>query len=95
MAFILNPYNVTLDLTDREDIKLSIAGCKGLIKQHVFGGKKNEYSEFVKRMEREFEDVHVMSVLNIAKEWGQNRRNLTIDEMVDIFSTSKVSKETV
>ena len=69
MAFILNPYDATLDLTDRDDRKLFEVGCKGLETKDAFDGKKAKYSEFVKLLEKEFKDIHVMCAMKIVKEW--------------------------
>ena len=40
MAFILNPYNASFDLNNREDRKLFEVGCKGLDAKDAFDGKK-------------------------------------------------------
>lgn len=66
MAFILNQYNVTLDLTDRENQKLFNLGCKGLDEKDAFVGKKQKYIELVKLIEREYKDISVICAVRIA-----------------------------
>ena len=48
MAFLLNPYNNFLNLTNRDDRKLFQDACKGLEDDDTFSGKKVEYNDFAK-----------------------------------------------
>ena len=55
MAFILNPYSVDLDLSDKDDRKLFQQGCKGIKKEaDFFDGKREDFDDFCKLMEKEF-----------------------------------------
>lgn len=67
--FILNPYNTTLSLSNRDNRKLFKAGCNGLDAKYTFDGKAQKYTEFVKLIEKYFKDIHVMSTLNNATTW--------------------------
>ena len=53
MAFLLNPYDAELDLSNKEDRKLFTEGCKGVKEKDIFDGKKQNYSTFVKLIENE------------------------------------------
>ena len=79
MAFILNPYNANLDLTNRDNRKLFEVGYKGL---------ETKDTEFVKLTEKEFKDIRVMSALNIATEWEAAGKRPDQDKMVDIFHSN-------
>ena len=48
MVFMLNLYNITLDLLNREDRKLFNISYKGLNERDTFNVKKGTYLEFVK-----------------------------------------------
>ena len=68
MAFILNLYDATLNLLNREDRKIFNDGCKCLDERDKFDGKKGTYSDFFKLIDKDFEDIHVMCTLNITTE---------------------------
>lgn len=42
MAFLINPYDSTLDLANREDIKLFNEAYKGLADDDKFSGKRED-----------------------------------------------------
>ena len=65
MPFILNPYDANLELTNRDYRKLFQDACKGLKDEDRFTGKKAEYHNFSKMIEKSFEDLRVMEALNI------------------------------
>ena len=67
MVFLLNPYDTTLDLANREDRKLFNEACKGVADDDKFPGKRKDYNDFLKLMERSFEDIRVMEAIEIAK----------------------------
>ena len=48
--FCINPYDVTLDLRNKDDRKIYLDGCKGLDKEDLFDGSKEKYKDFVKLM---------------------------------------------
>ena len=87
--FNLNPYDATLEPLNREDRKLFNISCKGLDKRDAFDGNKGTYLEFVKLIEKDSENIHVMCALNIATEWPAVGRVLTYDGMIDIFQSIK------
>ena len=95
MAFMLRPYDATIDLSNREDRKLFNGGCKRLDEKQVFDAKKGSYLEFVKLIKKDFEYIRVMPALNISIEWSVVGRVPTVEEMVDIFNLSKVQKELI
>ena len=67
MAFCINPYNVTLDLRNKDDCKIYLDGCKGLDKGDLFDGSKEKYKDFVKPME----DMRVMKTLIVPTKWDK------------------------
>ena len=64
--FLLNPYDAVLDLADKDDMKLFQEGCKGLQKEDIFDGKKQNYSNFVKLIERDFTSTRTMEALEVS-----------------------------
>ena len=93
MAFILNPYDLLLDLHDKDDRKLFKDGCKGLKEKELFDGKKENYGDFVKLLEVECESIRVVECLNIPTAWiaggtAAARRVPTAAGMIDIFNSN-------
>ena len=101
MAFITNPYDATLDLTNREDRKLFQEGSKGLKEDDKFAGKKVKYNTFAKLMGKSFEDVKVMSTLTIPTVWDEKNADVALQRLpteaglIDMFKNNSVSKEQV
>ena len=69
MVFFINPYDADLNLADKDDRKLFKDGCRGLKDEDLFDGKKENYTNFTKHMENEFDSVRVMECLRITTEW--------------------------
>jgi len=67
-AFLLNPYDATLDLADKDERKLFQEGCKGLKESDIFGGKKTDYGNFVKLFERDMNRNRTMKALKVVTE---------------------------
>lgn len=65
MAFIINLYNNILDLTNIDNRKLLQEGCVGLKELDKFSGKKLDFANFEKLMEKSFFDVKVMEAFMI------------------------------
>ena len=101
MAFILNPYLADLDLSDKDDRKLFQEGCKGFKKEaDFFDGKREDFDDFCKLMEKEFEQTKMMDCLYIPTSWSTNgtaeqNQIPEADGMVDIFETHQVKQEKV
>ena len=57
MAFILNPFDIDLDLSDKDDRKRFEEASKGLSEKSFFNGKRETFAAFSKLMEKEFNDV--------------------------------------
>lgn len=51
-SFLLNPYDVTPNLTDKDDMKHFQEGYKGLNESNIFDGKKKTHGNTVKLIER-------------------------------------------
>ena len=100
-TFLLNPYDAILNLNNKEDRKLFQDGCKGLKEKDLFGGERDKYSDFVKLIEKNFNSVRVMEALQIATKWNdsastaEEKKKVTPDGMVDLFSTNKIAREEV
>ena len=69
-TFILNPYDVPLVLSDKEDRKLFTEASKGLKEKDMFNGKRENYGNFVKLIEKDFENTRIMESLEIAVFWN-------------------------
>ena len=99
--FLFNPYDATLDLTDKDDRKLYQEACKGLSKDDRFDGKRENYPNFVKLLEQQLQDVRVMETLEVPTAWDSSATNpddqrLPIQtDVVDIFKSHKATSEQV
>ena len=92
MAFILNPYDATLNLADRDGKKLIDNRCKGLKVEYTFDGQKGNYTEIVKLVEKYLEDIRVMCVFEVATVWHVVKRSLIQEGMIDIFNHARRRK---
>ena len=70
VAFILNSYDAELNLTDKDDRKMYNDACKGLKEANLFDGKKENYTNFVKLIKKEFKTMRGMKTLDITKSWS-------------------------
>ena len=101
MAFCLNPYDVTLDLRNKDDRKIYLDGCKGLDKEDLFDGSKEKYKDFVKLMKKPMEDVRVMKTLMVPTKWDEHnadneqKKCVLPGESINIFDRHSASKEQV
>eukprot|EP00957_Ditylum_brightwellii_P191570 14585517-Ditylum_brightwellii.AAC.1 len=57
MSFILNPYDATLDLSDKEDRKMFEFGTKGLEESQQFNGKKEIFNDFAKLIGHKMKEI--------------------------------------
>ena len=80
MAFILSPYNATLNLADCDNGKLFETGCKWLKRKDAFDRKEGKYTKFVKLIEKNFEDTCVMCTFNIVTLWCAVGRSPTQED---------------
>ena len=100
-TFIFNPYDATLNLSDKEDRKLYQDACKGLTSEDRFDGKRENYPNFVKLIEQSLQDVRVMETLEISTRWDQSatdpddRRLPVQDDIIDIFRSHKATEQQV
>ena len=95
MVFILNLYNESLDLNNQDDRKLFKVSYNGLDAKDAFDGKKLNYTKFTKLIEKDFNNIRVMSTLKVATKWPATGRRPEQNKMVDIFHSNKLSKEVV
>ena len=99
--FLLNPYDAVLDLADKDDRKLFQEGCKGLQKEDIFDGKKLNYSNFVKLIERDFTSTRTMEALEVSTTWNDSagtaeaKRIPAVEGIVDIFKSNKATSEEI
>ena len=98
---MLNPYDGDLNLTDKDDRKLYQDACKGLPEANKFDGKRENYKDFVKLIEKDFKRTRVMEVLEIGVDWDtgspttEGKRLLKPDGIVDIFKSNRAIREQV
>ena len=101
MAFCINPYDVTLDLRNKDDRKIYLDGCKGLDKDDLFDDSKGKYKDFVKLMKKPMEDVRVMRTLIVPTKWDENNANneekkrVLPNKSIQIFDRHSATKEQV
>ena len=99
--FILNPYEVPLDLNDKDDRKLFKEGSRGLKEEELFDGKKQNYSTFAKLIEKQFEDTRLMECMSIPTEWDDGagtaaaRRVPTDEGKIDFFKSYQGTEEQI
>ena len=99
MAFLLNPYDADLDLSDKEDRKLFTEGCKGVSEKDIFDGRKQNYSNFVKLIEGDLNAKRTMSALKISTKWEPGgdtdaAKRIPLSEgEIDLFKSNKATKE--
>ena len=99
--FLLNPYDATLDLKNKEDRKLFQDACRGLKEKDLFGGGRDKYTDFVKLIKREFYSTRVMEALQIATKWNTDaptpdgKRAVAQDGIVNAFTTNKITRNEV
>ena len=100
-AFLLNPYDGNLDLSDKGDRKLYADACKGLPESNRFDGKRENYKNFVKLIEKDFKKTRVMEVLEIGVEWDsdaqtpEGKRTLKEGGSVNIFQSNRATRDQV
>ena len=100
-AFLLNLYDATLDLVDKDDRKLFQEGYKGLKESNFFGGKKKYYGNFMKLIERDLNCNQTMKALKITTECDTNgstaaaKRIPTQEGMVDILKSNKATSKEI
>lgn len=76
-------------------------GCKGLKEADIFDGKKQNYGNFVKLVERGLNCIRTMKTLKIATEWdtggSTDEANMipTQEGMVDIFKSNEATSEEI
>ena len=98
MAFLINPYDADLNLADKDDRKLFKDGCSGLKEGDLFDGKKENYVNFTKLLEKELESVRLMECLKIPTEWVAEgnvtaRRVPILAKKIDIFHSNLCNKD--
>ena len=98
MAFFINPYDADLNLADKDDRKLFKDGCSGLKEGDLFDGKKENYVNFTKLLEKELESVRLMEYLKIPTEWvaegnATARRVPILAKKIDIFHSNLCNKD--
>ena len=94
--FFINPYDQALDLTKKEHLKLFMDGCAALEKDLRFDGKKENYDNFVKLMEKKMAQTSVIEALESSVTWkytGKAPEN--VDEIFDIFAYNGATRDQV
>ena len=97
----LYPYDVPLNLSNKEDRKLYQDAYRGLKEDDPFDGRKEKYSKFVKLMEKTMPFTRIMEALDVATKWDKSgsstegKRIPTEAGMVNLFDSNKATKEQV
>ena len=100
-SFLLNPYDATLNLADKDDRKIFQEGCKGLKDKEIFDGKKLNYGNFVKLIEPGLTSTRTMTALEISTAWDSNgssteaKRIPDANGIIDIFKSNKATPEEI
>ena len=67
---MLNPYDVILNLGNKDDRKLFTDGCNSLKAEDLYDGKKQNYGNFVKIIEGELNATRTMEALEVNTMWN-------------------------
>ena len=100
-GFLLNPYDASLDLSNKDDRKLYHDACKGLPEKCQFDGKKENFQDFIKLIEKEFKKTRVMEALEISTEWDDSASDIESKKMptarglIDIFKSKQVTQDQI
>ena len=100
-TFLLNPYDATLNLNNKDDRKLFQDACKGLKEKDLYGGERDKYSDFVKLIEKHFNATRVMQALQIATKWKddasttEEQQKVAPNGTTNLFSSNKVDRTEV
>ena len=70
MVFTLNPYDATLDLSDKDDRKLFEVGTRGLQGESRFGGDVIKFPKFRKLIRRLLEKIRSIESFRVGKDWN-------------------------
>ena len=93
-TFILNPYDVPLVLSDKEDRELFTETSKGLKEKDMFNGKRENYGNFVKLIEKDFENTRIMESLEIAVFWNYCQScSREPTKIINVFNSNEVTQE--
>ena len=67
-TFYINPYDQTLDLSQKEHLKLYTDACLGIEdKEKRFDGNPEDYDDFVKLILEKMTNTRVKNALKVAK----------------------------
>ena len=91
MVFLLNPYNVDLDLSYKDTRKMFEKGSEFLGKKDQFDGKKGNYGNFVKLIEQKFGSIRMVETITVLPVWSGGRAPY-LDSMINIFISNMVTK---
>ena len=101
MAFMLNPYDADLDLSNKEDRKLFTEGSKGVREKDIFDGKKQNYNNFVKLIQGDLSARRTMGALKINTKWvtggdvDASKRMPLPEGEIDLFESNRATKEEI
>ena len=90
-----------MDLSNKDYRKLFQEGCKGLKEKYIFDRKKQNYSNFVKLIERDLTSTRTMDVLESSTTWDNHagtveaKRIPEANGIVDIFKSNKATREEI
>ena len=75
--------------------------CKGLADDDTFSGKREDCNDFLKPMERSFEDVRVMEDIELTMKWENYNTDLNIGEfptpqgVINMYKSNRLPKEQI
>ena len=89
ITVILNPYDLFLYLSDKDDKKLFSEACKGIKDDDLFDGKKEKYNDFVELIKKLFEVVRVREFLKVPVKWYKDNLDIVlkrdVTEVINLF----------
>ena len=96
MAFILNPFQANIYLTNKEDKKLFEKGCEVLAKEDKFNRKRKKYVTFMKLLKVAIEGVKLMDTLVLGTTYDDTAAVPRPPKtLVNLFDTNSVTDEEV
>ena len=86
MAFMINPYDRTVDLSDKDDKKLFEVGSEGLVNEDKFDGKAENAQGFLKLIRNRTGEFKLRDVFKVSSEWDMSTTAPRVPtSYVDVF----------
>eukprot|EP00957_Ditylum_brightwellii_P154627 11768473-Ditylum_brightwellii.AAC.1 len=91
---ILNPYTWDIDISNKEGRKLYAAGCVEVEKEQRFNGLKEKFSDFLKMIEDQTNDLQMIEILDVLVSWDASKpAPQNPSKVVNIFESQGITHD--